>query len=109
MVPPAYYPSEMKTIDLKVQAKDRIFSQSGSLWLKLCESTDLVSKSSVPGGYYLKLNQNQPTSQVEWFSNNDIKIENPEFETIEFSKTACHRIEGFKQPIAVLAARQKQQ
>ncbi|MEN6386708.1 MAG: carbohydrate ABC transporter permease [Phycisphaerales bacterium] len=102
MVPPAYYPSEVRTVDLKMQAGGRIYSQAGTLWLKICESKDLLTKSQINGGYYVKLNQNLPTSQVEWFSDMDIKIEQADFEILEFSKTACHRIKGIKKPLAVV-------
>jgi multiple sugar transport system permease protein len=103
MVPPAYYPCEDSTVDIKVPAKGRIFSATGSLWLKLCESPDLVSKSAGSGGYYLKLNQNQPTSLVEWLSDDQVKSEIVPQDTVDFSKTASHRVKGIKQPVAVLA------
>lgn len=103
MVPPAYYPSEVETVDLKISAKDRIFSADSAIWLKLCQSKDLIANLPADGGYYLKLNDNQPTSSVQWFSDEQLKTENIPLETIDFTQTACHRIKDFKQPVAVLA------
>jgi ABC-type glycerol-3-phosphate transport system permease component len=102
MVPPAYYPCEVRTVDLKMPARGRIYSQGETMWLKLCDSKDLQAKTEIAGGYYLKLNQNLPTSQIEWFSNNDVKIKQADFETIDFSKTPCHRVKGIKEPVAVV-------
>jgi len=101
LTPPSFYPAEARKLDFSIRTAGRTVRIEGMTWLRLASSTNLLSKSKTSGGYYLRLNGETPTQQIEWYPDSGVSPVNPAVKTVKFDRIPVHKFG--KRPFALAA------
>ncbi|MBN8588716.1 MAG: carbohydrate ABC transporter permease [Rhodothermia bacterium] len=106
MRPPSYYPSEYRKVHLSLPANGRIYKEAAGqdsiLWYQLRKSSDLLTKDTTPGAYYVRLDSLKPGQYLQWFPESAVQsVVGPP--SILFEGVTMHEIEGEPEAIPLLA------
>ncbi len=91
LLPPAMYPAEAQTQQLRIPGGRNVVEADGGQWLLLARSKDLIGGSGLSGGYYVQIEKGEPSQLVSWFSDDQTKpVENAPSQVV-FKKASVHR------------------
>ncbi len=110
MNPPSFYPSKIRTADFRTVINKNIFEADNKIWLKLNNANDIITKSNKSGGYYMLLNNYNPTQFVKWIPSDSAKIFNcpDSVKIIWFGKVSVFKlIENGREVIAAAQMNRK--
>ncbi|MCE5184654.1 MAG: carbohydrate ABC transporter permease [Planctomycetaceae bacterium] len=110
MIPPAFYPSKVHTVDVTLDAKDRIVTAQGKTWYLLCQSKNLLDPAAGTGGYYAMMEQTGPSARTAWLADIDIEKAATDTQTVIFTGMPVHKLGASNEQVVLIGklVRQKE-
>lgn len=94
MVPPSFYPAEVKKDSFTLHPDAGIIAYDGSEWLKLLNSDNVLEDGEQKGAYYVRLDEGEPSQFVQYIPDTLGQPVRSNQESIAFTNVPVYRLTG---------------